>query len=112
MGRKIAANYIFLPGFPLVKNGYVVLENGEVTDVVDTGGQIREIQGLEFYGGMIVPDFVGGYVTGFRAGEDLLPVLDKIYSESSRVCYSIAIIEGADLRELKWRDGGKVSKLG
>lgn len=24
--RKIAANYIFVPGYPLVKNGYVVLE--------------------------------------------------------------------------------------
>ena len=46
--RKIAANYICLPGFPLVKNGYVILEQGRVKDVVDTGGRIREIQGLEF----------------------------------------------------------------
>ena len=45
--RKIAANYICLPGFPLVKNGYVILEQGRVKDVVDTGGRIREIQGLE-----------------------------------------------------------------
>jgi len=52
--RKIAANYICLPGFPLVKNGYVILEQGRVKDVVDTGGRIREIQGLEFYGGLIV----------------------------------------------------------
>ena len=50
--RKIAANYICLPGFPLVKNGYVILEQGWVKDVVDTGGRIREIQGLEFYGGL------------------------------------------------------------
>ena len=42
--RKIAANYICLPGFPLVKNGYVILEQGRVKDVVDTGGRIREIQ--------------------------------------------------------------------
>ena len=35
--RKIAANYICLPGFPLVKNGYVILEQGRVKDVVDTG---------------------------------------------------------------------------
>ena len=32
--RKIAANYICLPGFPLVKNGYVILEQGRVKDVV------------------------------------------------------------------------------
>ncbi len=44
--RKIAANYICLPGFPLVKNGYVILEQGRVKDVVDTGGRIREIQGF------------------------------------------------------------------
>ena len=24
--RKIAANYIFLPGYPLVRNGYVVID--------------------------------------------------------------------------------------
>ena len=56
--RKIAANYICLPGFPLVKNGYVILEQGRVKDVVDTGGRIREIQGLEFYGGLIVAAYV------------------------------------------------------
>ena len=56
--RKIAANYIFVPGYPLVKNGYVVLENGRIADVVDTGGVILEIQGLEFYGGMLVTDML------------------------------------------------------
>ena len=59
--RKIAANYICLPGFPLVKNGYVILEQGRVKDVVDTGGRIREIQGLEFYGGLIVAAYVAAY---------------------------------------------------
>ena len=32
--RKIAANYILLPGFEFVKNGYVVLKDGMVVDVV------------------------------------------------------------------------------
>ena len=59
--RKIAANYICLPGFPFVKNGYVILEQGRVKDVVDTGGRIREIQGLEFYGGLIVAAYVAAY---------------------------------------------------
>ena len=27
--RKIAANYILLPGFEFVKNGYVVLKDGK-----------------------------------------------------------------------------------
>ena len=111
MKRKIAANYIFLPGFPLVKNGYVVWEDGEVTDVVDTGGRIREIQGLEFYGGMIVPDFVREYVKGLQDGEELVGALEKIYSEFPRKQYKLAIMEGADLKALKWRDGGRISLL-
>lgn len=56
--RKIAANYIFLPGYPLVRNGYVVIDGQNVVDVVNTGGFIREIPGLEFYGGMIVAGFL------------------------------------------------------
>lgn len=111
MRRKIAANYIFLPGFPLVKNGYAVCEDGHLTDVVDTGGQIKEIQGLEFYGGMIVPDFVSKYITRFYPGESLLVVLDGIYSEVAKGFYTPAIIEGVDLKELKWRDGGKIRAL-
>lgn len=112
MKRKIAANYISLPGFPFVKNGYVVWDNGNVIDVVDTGGQVKEIQGLEFYGGMIVPGFVGEYVNKFQVGEDLLPVLNEIYLKYSGVYYTLAILEGADLKELKWRVGTRVCKLG
>ena len=56
--RKIAANYILLPGFEFVKNGYVVLKDGMVVDVVNTGGEIREIPCLEVYVGMIVDDRV------------------------------------------------------
>ena len=71
--RKIAANYICLPGFPLVKNGYVILEQGRVKDVVDTGGRIREIQGLEFYGGLIVAAYVAAYQERLEEGDLLLP---------------------------------------
>lgn len=57
MKRKIAANYIFLPGFPLVKNGYAVWEDGNVTDVVVRGTD-KEIQDWNFTGGACA-DFVG-----------------------------------------------------
>ena len=40
--RKIAANYICLPGFPLVKNGYVILEQGRV---IDCGGLCGGLSG-------------------------------------------------------------------
>lgn len=75
--RKIAANYICLPGFPLVKNGYVILEQGRVKDVVDTGGRIREIQGLEFYGGLIVAAYVAAYQGRLEEGDLLLSLVGR-----------------------------------
>lgn len=111
MKRKIAANYIFLAGYPLVKNGYVVCEDGKEPEVIDTGGVMKEIQGLEFYGGMIVPAFVCSRVKMFRDGENLLPVLEAIYSESGGECPDLAIIEGAELRHLKWKAGGTIRLL-
>ena len=87
--RKIAANYICLPGFPLVKNGYVILEQGRVKDVVDTGGRIREIQGLEFYGGLIVAAYVAAYQGRLEEGDLLLPWLDEIYRRGGKEYHGV-----------------------
>lgn len=109
--RKIAANYICLPGFPLVKNGYVILEQGRVKEVVDTGGQIREIQGLEFYGGMIVAAYVAACQEELEEGDLLFPWLDKIYRREGKVYQGIGIWEGADLLKLTWTDKTKFRLL-
>lgn len=82
--RKIAANYICLPGFPLVKNGYVILEQGRVKDVVDTGGRIREIQGLEFYGGLIVAAYVAAYQGRLEEGDLLLALVGRDLSSGRK----------------------------
>lgn len=109
--RKIAANYIFLPGFSLVKNGYVVIsEPGEVT-VVDTGGRLTEIAGLEFYGGLLVPEYVRKHPDIFRAGKKLIPVLEQLYAEYGKHYDQVALIEGADLRELNWTVGSKLRRV-
>ena len=105
--RKIAANYICLPGFPLVKNGYVILEQGRVKDVVDTGGRIREIQGLEFYGGMIVAAYQGR----LEEGDLLLPWLDEIYRRGGKEYQGVGIWEGADLLKLTWTNKTKFRLL-
>lgn len=56
--RRIAANYIYT-GTQVLKNSLVVLsDEGVVLDLVDTGGQLRESQGVEFYNGVLVPGFV------------------------------------------------------
>ena len=105
--RKIAANYICLPGFPLVKNGYVILEQGRVKDVVDTGGRIREIQGLEFYGGLIVAAYVAAYQGRLEEGDLLLPWLDEIYRRGGKEYQGVGIWEGADLLKLTWTNKTK-----
>lgn len=108
--RKIAANYIFLPGYPLIKNGYVVLEEAEVR-VVDTGGCIREIAGMEFYGGLIVPDYVMEYRHLFHPGDKMLSLLEHWFAERGNHFEQIAIIEGADLLRLTWSIAARIRLL-
>ncbi|MDM8161199.1 amidohydrolase family protein [Labilibaculum sp. K2S] len=57
--RKIAANYIFPVTATPLKNGIIVIdEKNYIVDIVDTKGQFKEIQNLEFYSGVIVPGFI------------------------------------------------------
>ncbi len=60
--RKLTANYIFtLDGKPL-KNGIITVDNsGKIIDIIDTNGEIKEIAGLEYYNGVIVPGFVNAH---------------------------------------------------
>lgn len=109
--RKIAANYIFWPGIPLVKNGYVEISASGGVRVVDTGGKMREIAGLEFYGGMIVPAYVCDYRESWRPGMGLLPFLTRLFACRGADCRRPAIIEGADLRGLVWTEKADVRLL-
>lgn len=64
--RKIAANYILLPGFEFVKNGYVVLKDGRVEEVVNTGGQSMKFLVLNSMGGCLLTIVCGKIWCGFR----------------------------------------------
>ncbi len=57
--RKISASYVFtLAGEP-IKNGIVIADElGTIVDVVNTDSEISEIEGLEFYSGILCPGFV------------------------------------------------------
>jgi hypothetical protein len=57
--RKISASLILpVSSQPLV-NGIISLDKeGRILDLTDTGGNLREEAGLEFYSGAIVPGFV------------------------------------------------------
>ena len=82
--RKIAANYILLPGFEFVKNGYIVLKDGMVVDVVNTGGEIREIPCLEFYGGMLVDDRVRQHIV-WSPGDPIREKILQLYRDTGMV---------------------------
>lgn len=109
--RKIAANYVFLPGKPLLKQGYVVWDDGAVREVVDTGGELREIHGLEFYGGMLVSAGVLEKRGMWKAGEALLPFLIACYRDEDKDVAGLAIIEGADLKQMVFCEGTEVVRL-
>jgi aminodeoxyfutalosine deaminase len=57
--RKLSANYVFpVTGKP-IHNGIVVLsDNNEILEVIDTGGLLYELGGVEFYNGILTPGFV------------------------------------------------------
>ena len=60
--RKIAANYIFPITKEPIKNGIIVVDdNGAITDIIDTKGEIKETENLEFYSGILVPGFVNSH---------------------------------------------------
>ncbi len=109
--RKIAANYVFLPGKPLLKQGYVVWDGGAVREVVDTGGELWEIHGLEFYGGMLVSAGVLEKRGMWKAGEALLPFLTACYRDEDKDVAGLAIIEGADLKQMVFCEGTEVVRL-
>ncbi|MCR9010910.1 hypothetical protein [Gabonibacter chumensis] len=109
--RKIAANYIFLPGYPLVRNGYVVIDGQNVVDVVNTGGFIREIPGLEFYGGMIVAGFLMSDKRDWCPGDDLLSCMVDIYDKRCDLRTGLALVQGADWEHFRWSEEASVLRL-
>ena len=60
--RKISANYIFPVSSKPLKNGIIVLDsNNTITEIIDTGGNLKEIAKLEYYNGILVPGFVNSH---------------------------------------------------
>ncbi|HBF87444.1 MAG TPA: amidohydrolase [Bacteroidales bacterium] len=57
--RKFSANYIFTSNSKPLKNGIIVLDDDhKIIDIIDTNGDLKEIENLEFYNGVITPGFI------------------------------------------------------
>jgi cytosine/adenosine deaminase-related metal-dependent hydrolase len=60
--RKLSAHYIFTgTGAILVKGIIVLTDEGVVTEIIDTNGELDEKAGVEFYSGVLVPGFVNAH---------------------------------------------------
>jgi len=60
--RKLSAHYIITgTGAILVKGIIVLTDEGIVTEIIDTNGELDEKAGVEFYSGVLVPGFVNAH---------------------------------------------------
>jgi len=75
--RKISANLILPVSSSPLKNGIIRLDNkGTILEVNDTGGNLHEEAGLEFYSGIIVPGFVLPWLS-LADATDSIETLDR-----------------------------------
>lgn len=57
--RRFSANYICPVNRAPLKNGIVEInDNGEIKNIIDTKGDLKESRNLEFYNGVIIPGFI------------------------------------------------------
>jgi len=62
MSRKISAHYVFPISSEPIKNGIIELdESGVIINIINPGKEIKEIAGVEFYSGILVPGFVNAH---------------------------------------------------
>lgn len=60
--RKIAATYLFTPDNQFVKNAIIICEDdGTIIDIKIQDEVIKEVAGLEYYSGVLVPGFVNAH---------------------------------------------------
>ena len=93
-----------------MKNGYIVLKDGMVVDVVNTGGEIREIPCLEFYGGMLVDDRVRQHIV-WSPGDPIREKILQLYRETKAYGNGLALIQGADFSHFIWTPESRIIHL-
>src|ERR1035437_9615214 len=60
--RKLSAHYIITVTGSILEKGIIVLtDEGIVTEIIDTKGELDEKAGVEFYSGVLVPGFVNAH---------------------------------------------------
>ena len=59
MSRKISAHYVFPISSEPIKNGIIEIDNtGKIINIINPCKEFKELAGVEFYSGILVPGFV------------------------------------------------------
>ena len=78
--------------------------------MVNTGGEIREIPCLEFYGGMIVDDCVRQHIQ-WVPGDPIREKILQLYRENGACGNSLALIQGVDFTRFIWMPESRIVYL-
>jgi cytosine/adenosine deaminase-related metal-dependent hydrolase len=60
--RRFSAHYIFIGTGDVLKKGIITVnDEGIITELIDTGGDLKEEASVEFYNGILVPGFINSH---------------------------------------------------
>ena len=79
--RKIASNYVDLPGFGSLEHVYAEIEGNRLFRLMPfQDGGIKEMEGLEFYAGILVEGDFSRILTD-HVGHDITSVIEEAYKD-------------------------------
>ncbi len=102
--KKFAANYLISETGTFLKNGLVILtDDGEVLEIVDTKGNLEEMEQLTFLNGILIPNFKRVKV---------LPSSQQLSDEFSVRSFIIRLADGlTEISLIRWIEFGvKIQK--
>ena len=101
--RKIASNYVLLPGGKPVRNACVSVDgSGRISGIsVRKDGRFEEIAGVEHYSGILM----AGVVSSLRGheGENIAEFAEKFYGKcsSEEMPCGVTVISGLDWENME-----------
>lgn len=100
--RKIAANWIITVKSAPLKNSYVVLDDDQrIVEIVDTGGKLTEIAGLEFFSGLLLPGIILGEPIKDHIRLNQSPLSIK-YAKHQKVLFARGVEAVSALHDLEY----------
>ncbi len=123
METRLAAHYIFPIVSSPLKNAILILdESGTVLDLIDTGGELREIARLTFYCGVLIPEFPQLDITSLHERQQQMPQLSLhellcTFAGNSEPVFVVGkkagvyLLSGLDMAHLRVTSHSKLKKL-